>query len=427
MVSNVDEYIKQGEVLYSIGNFEEAKKQYKKAVEADSMNINAYFKLSEAYIMLDDYEKAEQCLENILLIEKENAKAYFYLGNISFLKDDIESGKSYYSKAIHFGFSDVEVFVNYATICEEQGDYQEALKYYNKAIIKDKFRADIRLRKAQILIAMNKTEEALETLDVFIELDPNLFEGYHLKFLIFLENERIGEAEDVLNKALGLFPDDEGFWFDKILLLQAQQKVDEALQLIESKFSNNDSSLILREKVKIYLAKNEIKPAIDTLKKMISLEEEFDEQSRFYLAFINIGELNYEEALKYIEEIVLKENQGMYYYASLYLKGQIIKQTEGEQSSKLYYKGVLNTFRDASLAYPDKMDLIVYRGLIYKELKNYERALEMANYLLAISEDFGEAYLLRSQIYEDMGEIEKSKNDKQIAISKNASLNILGI
>lgn len=427
MVSNVDEYIKQGEVLYSIGNFEEAKKQYKKAVEADSMNINAYFKLSEAYIMLDDYEKAEQCLENILLIEKENAKAYFYLGNISFLKDDIESGKSYYSKAIHFGFSDVEVFVNYATICEEQGDYQEALKYYNKAIIKDKFRADIRLRKAQILIAMNKTEEALETLDVFIELDPNLFEGYHLKFLIFLENERIGEAEDVLNKALGLFPDDEGFWFDKILLLQAQQKVDEALQLIESKFSNNDSSLILREKVKIYLAKNEIKPAIDTLKKMISLEEEFDEQSRFYLAFINIGELNYEEALKYIEEIVLKENQGMYYYASLYLKGQIIKQTEGEQSSKLYYKGVLSTFRDASLAYPDKMDLIVYRGLIYKELKNYERALEMANYLLAISEDFGEAYLLRSQIYEDMGEIEKSKNDKQIAISKNVSLNILGI
>ena len=106
---------------------------------------------------------------------------------------------------------------------------------------------------------------------------------------------------------------------------------------------------------------------------------------------------------------------------------QIIKQTEGEQSSKLYYKGVLSTFRDASLAYPDKMDLIVYRGLIYKELKNYERALEMANYLLAISEDFGEAYLLRSQIYEDMGEIEKSKNDKQIAISKNASLNILGI
>ena len=40
MISNLEEYIKQGEVLYSIGNYEEAKKLYQKAVKEDPMNID---------------------------------------------------------------------------------------------------------------------------------------------------------------------------------------------------------------------------------------------------------------------------------------------------------------------------------------------------------------------------------------------------
>ena len=117
----------------------------------------------------------------------------------------------------------------------------------------------------------------------------------------------------------------------------------------------------------------------------------------------------------------------MYYYAALYLKGIIIKVKDGEMSSKNYYKSIVSIFRDASLDYPDKLDLILYRGFIYKELNNYEKALEMANYLLAISEEFAEAYLLRSKIYEAMGDIQKAKEDKKLATSKNASLNMLGI
>ena len=73
------------------------------------------------------------------------------------------------------------------------------------------------------------------------------------------------------------------------------------------------------------------------------------------------------------------------------------------------------------------MDLIIYRGIIYKELENYERALEMANYILAISDNIGEAYLLRAQIYEAMGDIEKSQSDKKLAVDKSEILNKFGI
>ena len=49
------------------------------------------------------------------------------------------------------------------------------------------------------------------------------------------------------------------------------------------------------------------------------------------------------------------------------------------------------------------------------------------NYILAISDNIGEAYLLRAQIYEAMGDIEKSQSDKKLAVDKSEILNKFGI
>ncbi|MBU5337330.1 tetratricopeptide repeat protein [Intestinibacter bartlettii] len=427
-MTNAQEYINQGKILYDVGNYEESINKYEEALKEEPMNIDIYFGLSESYIMLEDFESARESLNNILLIDKDNAEAYFHIGNTQFLQDMQQEGKESYLKAISLGFSDIAIFINYAIVCEENGNYYEALKYYNKALTKDKFRADIRLRKIEILIGMNKIEESLENLDLFIQLNPDLFEGHHLKFLVLLENNRVQEAEKTLENAIKLFPEDEGFLFDKIILFQEQQKIDEALNIINTVFKDNNSKLILNEKVKIYLAQNKIEDAKFTLKQIISLDkDEFDEDSRFYLVMIYISEKNYLEAQKYIDEIIEYKSEGMYYYSALFLKGQVIKELDGQNKCKTYYEDIVSILRQGSLDYPDKMDLIIYRGLIYTELCNYEKALEMANYLLAISDNIGEAYLLRSQIYEAMGEVEKSQKDREIAIQKSATLSRFGI
>lgn len=61
------------------------------------------------------------------------------------------------------------------------------------------------LRKIEILIGMDKIEEALENLDLFIQINPDLFEGYHLKFLILIENNRLQEAQQILQSAMAMF------------------------------------------------------------------------------------------------------------------------------------------------------------------------------------------------------------------------------
>ena len=422
------EYINQAKVLYSVGNYRESINKYKEAQKQNPMDIDIYFGLSESYIMLEDFISAEECLNNILLIDKDNAKAYFYLGNIKFLQDNQQDGKEAYLKAISLGFSDIDIFINYAIICEENEDYYKALKYYNKALSKDKFRADIMLRKIEILIGMDKIEEALENLDLFIQINPDLFEGYHLKFLILIENNRLQEAQQILQSAMAMFPEDEGFLFDKVILFEEQQKIQEALGILETVFKNNNSKIVLNEKAKSYLSQNEVHKAKNTLKQIIDLnKDEFNEDSSFYLIMIYISENDYLNAQKYIDEIIEYKNEGIYYYSALFLKGQVIKALYGQNSCKDYYENTVGILRQGSLDYPDNLDLIIYRGIIYKELENYERALEMANYILAISDNIGEAYLLRAQIYEAMGDIEKSQSDKKLAVDKSEILNKFGI
>ena len=49
----------------------------------------------------------------------------------------------------------------------------------------------------------------------------------------------------------------------------------------------------------------------------------------------------------------------------------------------------------------------------------------MVNYLIAIDENLGEAYLIRAEIYQELNEIDKAEADRSIAASKSKVLDML--
>ena len=81
----------------------------------------------------------------------------------------------------------------------------------SKAIIKDPNRPDIRIRKARVQIKNNSHQEALQTIDELILSNPDVFEGYHLKFLVLESLNKFDEAEAVIDEALSLFKKDVNF------------------------------------------------------------------------------------------------------------------------------------------------------------------------------------------------------------------------
>lgn len=425
-ISNAEEYNQQGKVLYSVGNYQEAIEMYKKAEAEDPMHIETYFNMGEAYVMLDRYDEAKEVFGKVLLLDKQNGITYFHLGNVEFLLGNNDDGREYYAKAVNNGFDDAQLYFNLGIVFEDLGDDEEAIKNYNKAIAKDKFRADAKLRKAQIYINNNKYSEAIQALDSMIELNPDIFEGHHYKVLLLIEQNSYSEAEKALNKAINLFPNDEGFIFDKVLLLEKQGKYDEAMDILDTKLSGNQSRDVLLEKAKILLAQSKIDESIALFEKVKSNEgEEFDDETRFYLINIYANQNQHEKALEYCKEIIENGEENSYYYSAVFFNAEGLNKLGKEVEAKHAYEAAASLFRLASSSNPGMLDIIVYRILCYKALKQYDRAFEMVNYLLAINEDFGEAYLIRAELYKELNEFDKAEADRAMAASKSKLLNML--
>ncbi len=69
-------------------------------------------------------------------------------------------------------------------------------------------------------------------------------------------------------------------------------------------------------------------------------------------------------------------------------------------------------FRAECAKKPGQIELYMYRAMCHKELQEYQKAMDMIDYLLRAAPENGEVYLLRSQIYEELGEKEKAAADK---------------
>lgn len=425
IISQVEEYNQQGKVLYSIDKYNEAIDIYKKAENEDPMYLDTYLNLGEAYVMIDEYEKAKDSFSKVLLIDKKNGITYFHLGNVEFLLGNNDAGRELYAKAINNGYNDAQLYVNLAMVSEEAGNNEEAIKNYNKAIARDKFRADAKLRKAMLYISENKYYEALQALDNMIEFNPEIFEGHHYKIMINIELGNLLEAERTLEKAIALFPDDDGFIFDKVVLLERQEKYDEALELINTRYNDSQDREVLLEKGKILLAKDTVDEAIALFEQVKSKEENFDDETRFYLINIYINTAKIEKALEYSEEIITKGEQNSFYFAAVYFKALCLSKLGRVAEAKAAYEEAVKIFRFASSSNPGMLDLIIYRALCYKELKNYDKAFEMVNYLLAIDENIGEAYLIRAELYQELHEIDKAEADRAAAISKSKVIGTL--
>ena len=96
-----------------------------------------------------------------------------------------------------------------------------------------------------------------------------------------------------------------------------------------------------------------------------------------------------------------------------------------EAEAKAAFEEALKIFRRGCSENPGFMDLYVYRALCSKALKDYDNALEMVNYIINLDENFGDAYLIRSEIYKDLNEPEKAAEDRKTAESKGMVLKLV--
>lgn len=424
-LSQCIELNQQATMLMAVEKYNEAITYLEKAKELDPMEKETYLNLGNAYANLEDYEKAIDCFKKIILIDKKEPMAYFNLGNISFLIDEIEKGIEYYNKAIANGFEEGILYYNLGMVYEQIGNILFAIRNYSKAISKEPLNAEYRLKQIALYIVNDNLEEALEALKEFNQYCPDVFEGYHFAFQIYLSQGKYDEAESIINRAIELFPKDVSLFYDKIKLINIKGDSKKALEMIDQAEKMEGFEVEARnlsfEKAKIYAQKEDVDNSIKYLERCISYEEGYtDYEVRFFLMNAYLAIENYEKVYENANSIAGDENgPSEYIMAAMYYKALSLKKLGKDEEATNYYKEISKLFRSITISNPQNMDAYMFRILCHKDLKEYDKALELIDYITLLKEDNAEVYAIKSSIYEELGKKEEARQALEIAKKYN--------
>ncbi len=399
------EYLNQGMVYSARGLYGKAVEYYEKAERENPMDIEIYLSKGVTYANMDRLTEASEQFEKALKINRACGAAYYHLGSIAILQGDTETGLQNYNKAIQNGFDDAQIYYSLGLLHEESGDKELAIKDYSKAIQRDSMRTDVRLRKSELLIELERYPEALQTLDEATLVNSEMSEPHHAKIALLIKLKQFEAAEKAVNEALSAFPDDIDFELDRVTLLLAENKRDEALEIIGSFDKKALSGDVLKRiyiiKAQIYAEDNDVDNAIRTLEELRSRQSEednYDAETVFILAncYLNTGK--YEDVLSCAKELINTSDNDYIRETARYLEPLALKMLGRKEEAEEKYKEAIDEYRRQALERPGNMDAYLLRAMCLKDIGQYEKALELAEYVADLQPNSSEAKALKDSL-----------------------------
>ena len=418
----------QGAMLLKTGNLESAKSKFDKAIEIDPMLMDSYKNYGDLYMSLQEYQNAKNSYKKAMLIEKSGLLHFLY-GNACFMNDEVHEGIESYNLAINEGYDGDEMMFFMGMAYEHLNDVNMALRYFHKAYVKNPSRSDYLVKKTTTLIRVGMLDNAKSSVEELIVKFPEMFDGYHIKTQLLLHEEKYEEAVAFAKAASDKFPEDADLLYDYAKALSLSKKLEDAIKVIDSAkamkyFADAKRQFVLLEG-QIFAECNNYDKAIACCNECIALEEEsgFDGEARFMLMNLYLTEPDYKKAFDQAVEIVNHDAEDLYYYAALYYRPFCTKQLGNIDEARKFYKEANSIYRLATLKNPAAIDIYLYRAMCLKDMEEYDKSLEMLDFIAGLSNEIAEVHTIRADIYLIQGRKSLAEEELQKAYQLKPELN----
>ena len=112
-------HIRRGNRLYEQQRMAEAEKEYRKALQLDSMSVEGLFNLGDAQYASGAFEAAEGSFKSVAerksgVTDQQRAAAYYNLGNSQFQQQKLQEALASFKESLKLNPSDLEAKFNYA-------------------------------------------------------------------------------------------------------------------------------------------------------------------------------------------------------------------------------------------------------------------------------------------------------------------------
>ncbi len=272
--------------------FDDALQWYQKALEIDDSDPKVHYAFVKQMIALKQYDKAEQELLRLVQKHPTYAQAYNLLGVFAQeMHDDHEQAKKYYRLAIQHNpdYSRPRYLLANLLISLQRHDEAQTLFEEMIEIKSDSMKAYEGL--GQVLMKQGQFQEAIETLNQAIELNPHEPDAH--RFLgqalartgkreeAKAEMERYQNLKQEQNKLYGLLrtvrhtPEDSKAWIALGKLYFQRNQIDDAITCFQKglKYDPDNSKVMLTLSL-IFIKKENYKQAHVLLDKAIQFTPE---------------------------------------------------------------------------------------------------------------------------------------------------------
>jgi tetratricopeptide (TPR) repeat protein len=346
-------------------------------IELDNQNIYARKAAFSAYIELKQFQEANKHFDFLYNLYLEN-KNESYVDIESILSRNIITKNivDYFEKNLP-KYKDQTILLSYINILQKNGIdelavlYIEDIDYKKNRILTRKY--------AKSLSQLNKTDEAIQTLEKFIETSSILDREVSFELLmLYLKEEKLDYAIPLIEKLISIDPSDDDFIFRIALLCFDNERYN----LSEKYFNILLSKFYAPDNINFFLGQIDYK------------NKRYDEALLHYQriqqgTFINVKTLNVskallkkynlEKALAYIDKEIKIKNQNNL-LNSLLLKLSIFEEI-GESVDIINLSSqILKTFPNNERALYSRALAYEKEGNISNMSKDFDEMIKLDNY-----------------------------------------------
>ncbi len=164
--------------------WQEAAKEYRKAIELDPSNLDYRLDLINLLVGSNQYIEAVSVCKEAIILDSSNAKLFEMLGFSNFILGDTAAAIRNLERSTLLDEFNSGAFAKLGSIYGAAGNNIKALSYLRQALSVDLLNTDIRLKIGIALIKLGRRKEAKTEFQKILRLDPDNYPAYyHLKSL----------------------------------------------------------------------------------------------------------------------------------------------------------------------------------------------------------------------------------------------------
>lgn len=264
----------------------------------------------------------------------------------------------------------------------DQGDFAMAIVELQEAQILEPNVIAIYLSLSECYWHLNKTERALEYLDIATEIEADNIDLLEFKAEIFFRMQKFGKAQEMYQRLVDLNPDVTEYIIALGDMAKIQSNFDEAILHYEEAYSQGDNLMALELAADLSHRIRKFEKAEKYYDKLIDLDTlNVDYLSAISDVKVQLGKA--EEAIEAVKKVIDIEGLSIERQIQLgVLYGELDKDIEAIKS----FESILDKDSTSATA-------LHFLSTIHRENEEYEKALNYANDFIALHPENPQGYI----------------------------------